>query len=58
MRLETSNPEHFKEVMGKLNQTEIDNLLLSFKYSEEYVARVKEELAKSKNLTEGQMTIN
>lgn len=42
MRLETMNPEYFKDVMSKLAKTEIDNLLVTFNYSEMYVAKLRD----------------
>lgn len=43
MKLETGNATFFKEVMGVLNQTQIDTLLLAIKLSEEYIQKLREQ---------------
>jgi hypothetical protein len=46
MKIETEQPEFFKEVMASLNETQVGNLLLAIKHSEEYIQKLKDEIAR------------
>ena len=43
---ETSKPDYFKEIVAALSPQQLETLLLAIKHSEEYTARVREEIAK------------